>query len=66
HTTLDWLDERYRALRARLPSRRTFFENLRTLLLYLTFHSWDHIMEFMLKTLSHKRSVAPDLRTNSN
>lgn len=66
HTTLDWLDERYRTLRARLPSRRTFFENLRTLLLYLTFHSWDHLMEFMLKTLSHKRSVAPDLRTNSN
>lgn len=66
HTALDWLDERYRALRARLPSRRTFFENLRTLLLYLTFDSWDHLMNFMLRTLSHKRSVAPDLRANPN
>ena len=66
HTTLDWLDERYRALRTRLPSRRTFFENLRTLLLYLTFDSWDHLMDFMLKTLLNKRALAPDLRKNSN
>ena len=64
HTTLDWFDERYRAIRARLPSRRTFFENLRTLLLYLTFESWDHLMEFMLKTLSVKRSNAPENRAN--
>jgi hypothetical protein len=64
HTTLDWFDQRYRAIRARLPSRCTFFENLRTLLLYLTFESWDHLMEFMLRTLSIKRSNAPENRAN--
>jgi hypothetical protein len=66
HTALDWVDERYRALRQRLPSRRTFFENLRALLLYLTFESWDHLMEFMLKALSHRRAKAPALAEDSN
>jgi hypothetical protein len=32
HTALDWLDERYRVVRCALPSRRTFFEHLLTLL----------------------------------
>lgn len=66
HTALDWIDERYRALRRRLPSRRTFFENLRTLLLYWAFSSWDRLMEFMLYTLLNKRSNAPDFRANLN
>ena len=66
HTALDWIDQRYRSIRARLPSRRTFFENLRTLLLYLTFQSWDHLMDFMLKTLCHKRSNAPEIRADLN
>ena len=48
HTVLDWMDERYRTVRARLPSRRTFFEQLRALLQYLPFDNWDHLMTFML------------------
>lgn len=49
HTALDWIDERYHAVRDALPSRRTFFEHLRTLLHYLPFDDWDHLMDFMLK-----------------
>jgi len=49
HTALDWVDERYRAVRRLLPSRRTFFEHMRALLHYLPFESWDHLMIFMLK-----------------
>jgi hypothetical protein len=48
HTALDWLDSRYREIRGRLPSRRTFFEHVRALLQYLPFDSWDHLMTFML------------------
>lgn len=48
HTALDLFDGRYRAVRAALPSRRTFFEHLRTLLHYFPFDSWDHLMTFML------------------
>jgi hypothetical protein len=57
HTILDWVDDRYRQIRDRLPSRRTFFEHLRTLLLYLPFDGWDELMAFMLDKL---RSKTPD------
>jgi len=31
HTTLEWVDAPYRAVRNSLPSRRTFFEHLRAI-----------------------------------
>ena len=55
HTCFDWLDEHYRAVRRALPSRATFFEHVRTLLYYLPFDSWDHLLDFMLR-----RFNAPD------
>jgi hypothetical protein len=54
HTTLDWMDACYRAVRALLPSRRTFFEHLRALLQYLPFDGWEHLMNFMLNRLGGK------------
>jgi hypothetical protein len=51
HTVLGWMDERYRQVRAILPSRRTFFEHLRALLQYLPFDNWDQLMIFMLHGL---------------
>lgn len=51
HTILDWMDARYQAVRARLPSRQTFFEHLRALLQYLPFDGWDQLMAFMLEAL---------------
>lgn len=57
HTALDWFDEKYRTVRKRLPSRRTFFEHIRALLHYLPFESWDQLMAFMLKACS---PAAPD------
>ncbi len=41
HTALEWLDEAYRAVRNSAPSRRTFFENLRTLLQFIPFDNWQ-------------------------
>ena len=52
HTVLDRLDQRYRAVRAQLPSRRTFFEHLRALVQYLPFETWDHLFDFMLDALT--------------
>ncbi|MFA7241961.1 MAG: hypothetical protein WC091_17750 [Sulfuricellaceae bacterium] len=57
HTALDWLDERYRAVRRLLPLRRTFFEHVRALLQYMPFDSWDHLMAFMLNSC---KSKSPD------
>lgn len=51
HTVLDRLRGPYRSLRERLPSRRTFFEHLRALALYLPFENWEHLFAFMLEAL---------------
>jgi len=51
HTVLDWLDQKYRLLRGHLPTRKTFFEDLRALTRYLYFDSWDHLLTFMLQEL---------------
>jgi hypothetical protein len=48
HTALEWQDEAYRAVRNSTPSRRTFFENLRTLLQFVPFDNWQQLMQFML------------------
>jgi hypothetical protein len=59
HTTLGWLDQRYAAVRASLSSRKKFFNDLRALLSYMSFTSWAHLMEFMLRGLKTKRHLAP-------
>jgi len=63
HTVLDLLDRRYRAVRAQLPSRRTFFEHLRALLQYLPFDTWEHLFDFMLAALA---PAPPKARTRPN
>lgn len=51
HTALGLLDEPYRLLRARLSTRRTFFEHVRTLTFYIYFPGWSELMDFMMKGL---------------
>jgi hypothetical protein len=51
HTVLELLDEKYQLLRAHLPTRKTFFNDLRALTRYLVFESWDHLLTFMIQGL---------------
>ena len=51
HTLLERLDEKYKLLRSHLPTRKTFFDDLRALTQYLYFESWDHLLTFMLEGL---------------
>ena len=51
HTLLELLDQKYKLLRAHLPTRKTFFADLRALTRYLYFDSWDHLLTFMLEGL---------------
>ena len=51
HTLLELLDQKYKLLRAHLPTRKTFFDDLRALTGYLYFDSWDHLLTFMLQGL---------------
>jgi hypothetical protein len=50
HTVLEWMDDKYRLLRKKLPSRKRLFNDIRTLTSYLCFESWEALMDFMLKS----------------
>jgi hypothetical protein len=54
HTLLGFLDENYRLLRLKLPTRKTFFDDIRALTRYLCFQSWEHLLEFMISGLEAK------------
>jgi hypothetical protein len=51
HTFLSFTDEHYRLIRATLPSRKTFFDDLRALTRYLFFPNWKALMDFMMRGL---------------
>jgi hypothetical protein len=51
HTVLSFMDNKYRLIRKKLPSRETFFNDIRCLTRYICFDSWDHIMNFMMQGL---------------
>jgi hypothetical protein len=51
HTVLGFTDERYRLVRAALPSRATFFQHVSALTHYLRFPSWDGLLRFMMRGL---------------
>jgi hypothetical protein len=51
HTVLDLVDQPYRAIRAALVTRRTFFQDLETLLRYLLFDDWAAVWAFMSQGL---------------
>ncbi len=51
HTFLYYCDEAYRLIRAKLSSRKMFFEHIRALMLYIAFESWEAILDFMMRGL---------------
>ncbi len=51
HTLLEMVDEKYGLIRGKLPSRQTFFDDVRALTRYLYFESWDALLDFMMRGL---------------
>lgn len=51
HTVLEFTDERYRLIRATLPTRKTFFDDVRALTRYLVFTDWEALLDFMMRGL---------------
>ena len=51
HTVLDRMDAKYRLLRAKLPTRKIFFEHLRALTCYICFENYEALLDFMLRGL---------------
>jgi hypothetical protein len=51
HTFLTYSDDAYRLIRATLPTRKTFFDDIRALTRYHCFPSWEAMMDFMMRGL---------------
>lgn len=51
HTVLELMDEKYKLIRDELPTRKTFFNDLRALTRYMYFANWDTMLSFMLRGL---------------
>ncbi len=47
HTVLDLVDDTYRAIRDKLRTRHTFFQDVETLLRYVVFANWEAMLAFM-------------------
>ncbi|MGC1952286.1 MAG: hypothetical protein WA970_06885 [Gammaproteobacteria bacterium] len=59
HTALEWVDDQYRLLRQKLPSRKRLFHDIRTLTCYLCFDAWAHLLDFILQGF-HRPIRAPE------
>lgn len=51
HTVLEFMDTRYLLIRRTLPSRATFFNDIRALLRYMFFKDWETLIDFMIQGL---------------
>ena len=51
HTVLEIFDDTYRRIREDLPTRKTFFDDIRALTRYLCFDSWEMMLAFMARGL---------------
>jgi hypothetical protein len=51
HTVLDLMDKKYELIRRTLPTRKTFFQDIRALTRYICFGSWGELMLFMIDGL---------------
>ena len=58
HTLLDLVDWHYQQIRAALGARRTFFEDVRSLMRWQIFASWEALIQFMADGL--ELAPAPD------
>lgn len=59
HTVLELVDEKYKLIRQTLPSRETFFQDIRALTRYLYFDGWEALMRFMIIGLKKQLHLIP-------
>jgi hypothetical protein len=59
HTVLELVDEKYKLIRQTLPSRETFFQDIRALTRYLYFDGWETLMRFMIIGLKKQLHMIP-------
>jgi hypothetical protein len=59
HTVLHLTEPIYAQIRQELGTRKTFFNDLRTLTRYLVFESWSHLLHFMFTQLELDQRSPP-------
>lgn len=57
HTMLEFMDTKYQLLRKVIGARRTFFNHMKALLVYVLCTSFDHLMDFMLEGLKRPHDL---------
>jgi hypothetical protein len=65
HTVLDLMDEKYKLIRKVLPTRKTFFQDIRALTRYIWFDDWNQLMIFMIRGLKLKIPIEPEVTDTS-
>lgn len=60
HTVLEMIDEKYERLRGQLPTRQTFFDDIRALTRYFYFENWETMLTFMLQGLKRLHRLGPE------
>jgi len=65
HTVLEMIDEKYGLIRSDLPTRQTFFDDIRALTRYIYFENWDAMLTFMLHGLQRLHSLEPEVLDKS-
>jgi len=58
HTVLNIMDDKYKLLREKLPTRKIFFEHIKALTTYMFFDNWDTLLQFMIDGLNKKFYVS--------
>ena len=48
HTALHFNDHAYKLIRDKLPTRKTFFDDIRALTRYMYFQNWQQLLKFMM------------------
>lgn len=51
HTVLEMVDKKYKLIRSELPTRMTFFDDIRALTRYIYFRNWENMLVFMIQGL---------------
>jgi hypothetical protein len=55
------VDHKYKEIRQALPTRQTFFDDVRALTRYMFFSSWDHLLDFMIAGLKLDLDIACEI-----
>jgi hypothetical protein len=51
HTVLEMMDAKYPLIRPKLPTRKTFFDDIRALTCYLCLEDWEARLTFIMRGL---------------